>query len=89
MQRIQTIIDKVQVDLLLTDNDIYNYNTEFIEYVPTVSFTTESLVKESNNNNVQKIRFDYVHPEQPAYVIFTSGSTGEPKGVVITHNAVT
>jgi amino acid adenylation domain-containing protein len=28
------------------------------------------------------------HPEHPAYVIYTSGSTGQPKGVVITHQAI-
>jgi amino acid adenylation domain-containing protein len=27
-------------------------------------------------------------PSQPAYMIYTSGSTGEPKGVVISHQAV-
>ena len=27
-------------------------------------------------------------PEDPAYTIFTSGSTGEPKGVVLSHEAV-
>jgi amino acid adenylation domain-containing protein len=28
------------------------------------------------------------HHEHPAYVIYTSGSTGQPKGVVITHRAI-
>ena len=27
-------------------------------------------------------------PEQPAYVIFTSGSTGQPKGVLVSHQAL-
>ncbi len=30
-----------------------------------------------------------IHPEQPAYAIFTSGSTGEPKGVEVSHRALT
>ncbi|MFE3630977.1 amino acid adenylation domain-containing protein [Streptomyces goshikiensis] len=30
-----------------------------------------------------------VHPEQCAYVIFTSGSTGHPKGVQVSHRALT
>ncbi|HEY0100379.1 MAG TPA: AMP-binding protein, partial [Pyrinomonadaceae bacterium] len=30
-----------------------------------------------------------VEAEHPAYVIYTSGSTGQPKGVVVTHRAIT
>jgi amino acid adenylation domain-containing protein len=30
-----------------------------------------------------------VHPDQAAYLIYTSGTTGRPKGVVITHRALT
>uniref|UniRef100_UPI002413A817 non-ribosomal peptide synthetase n=1 Tax=Pseudomonas sp. RIT-To-2 TaxID=3462541 RepID=UPI002413A817 len=29
-----------------------------------------------------------ISPAQPAYIIFTSGSTGQPKGVVISHQAL-
>ncbi|SDU98318.1 non-ribosomal peptide synthetase [Pseudomonas mucidolens] len=29
-----------------------------------------------------------VAPEQPAYLIFTSGSTGQPKGVLVSHQAL-
>jgi len=29
-----------------------------------------------------------VSPDQPAYVIYTSGSTGQPKGVLISHEAI-
>lgn len=29
-----------------------------------------------------------VLPEQPAYIIYTSGSTGQPKGVMISHEAI-
>ena len=53
----------------------------------TITFTDDN-VGEILANRQWKEEIDYSEPEKVAYVIYTSGSTGNPKGVVITHDAV-
>lgn len=53
----------------------------------TVTFTDDK-VEEIIRNREWKRNIDFSEPEKVAYVIYTSGSTGNPKGVVITHDAV-
>lgn len=49
---------------------------------------TDETTKEILNNRQWKKTVDLSNPDDTAYVIYTSGSTGNPKGVVITHDAV-
>jgi amino acid adenylation domain-containing protein len=48
---------------------------------------TKILIESDQSyNSTQPIR--NAEPHDPAYVIYTSGSTGQPKGVVVSHQAV-
>ena len=83
-QRLKTILDKVNPELVICskndENIVSNFNikTIFIEDYKNADIN-EELLKESRTK---------ILDIDPAYVIFTSGSTGVPKGVLISHEAV-
>ena len=79
--RIEYMLNSSSSKMLLTQKHLEN----------KINFENKLLVDFSNNSiyglateNLQNINY----PEDLSYVIFTSGSTGLPKGVMLTHKAL-
>ena len=88
-ERIEYMLNSSNSKMLLTqkklDEKIFFENKIFID-LNNSSNTNE------NNNDIYSISNENLEnnnePEDSSYVIFTSGSTGLPKGVVLTHKAL-
>ena len=78
-KRKQTIIEQSGATMVLTDDP-----SDIQAGCPVYMFTLDMLAKFS----AQKPEVTIL-PEQLAYSIFTSGSTGMPKGVGVSHDAIT
>ena len=69
--------------------DIPKHRLEFIiNRSDAVAVYDDETVREILLTQTKALPVDFAEPDAIAYVIYTSGSTGEPKGVVITHDAV-
>ena len=79
--RIQYMLDNSNAKLLLTfsklENKVNFKNKIFVELDNSKIYSLSSKTLKNINN-----------PEDSSYVIYTSGSTGLPKGVVLTHRAL-
>lgn len=71
--RIEDIIKKAKVSLIISDDKITTYNTE-------------CLTPGEINLKYQKVNKYYDNNNKYAYIIFTSGSTGKSKGVPISYD---
>mgnify|MGYP000844400805 CR=1 FL=1 len=78
--RIARILDRSRAVAMVTDDEVQEIIN--VHRLPTIS--VDDLIGYAPGR-WQRIAPD---PRTRAYVIFTSGSTGEPKGVVMTHDAV-
>jgi amino acid adenylation domain-containing protein len=81
-QRIQSILKQSQCSLILTlssqKNEVNGLDTHYV-------FVDQILTSSSDSHRFESFEID---PHQNAYVIFTSGSTGQPKGVCVSHQAL-
>ncbi|GHO70187.1 hypothetical protein KSC_090790 [Ktedonobacter sp. SOSP1-52] len=82
-ERLAFLLADAQISMLLTSASF----TELFANQPLNILTVESywsdLSREASTTPQRK-----VVPQNPAYVIYTSGSTGHPKGVMISHAAL-
>jgi len=83
ISRLQGIISKTGARVMLVSPNAPELTFEEEGEVIVVS----TALIDQLPNITNKVYSD-VQPEHPAYVIFTSGSTGEPKGVVVSHVAL-
>lgn len=81
-QRLSYMIEDSQLDLILTRSQ---WQPLFDLHLNTPCLCLEQLTLENSSTLDPNIS---VHPEQLAYVIYTSGSTGNPKGVAVSHRAL-
>ncbi|UJR18561.1 hypothetical protein I4U23_005468 [Adineta vaga] len=77
--RLSSVIQQTNVNIILTQSDCPHKFTHL---------TTISVSTFSNNNYPKPFPLKQQLSTDLAYVIYTSGSTGQPKGVMVSHQAV-
>lgn len=84
--RIARIVAQAQLSLIVTATAYRDRIGDSEEEIPLIDWERDADHIESLDADSLSID---IHPEQIAYAIFTSGSTGEPKGVQVSHRALT
>jgi amino acid adenylation domain-containing protein len=79
-QRLQFMLEDVQVPILLTQENVTATNKPFIV---NLAQDWETIAQQSQENPTSRVT-----PDNLAYVIYTSGSTGKPKGVLVQHRGL-
>jgi amino acid adenylation domain-containing protein len=83
MQRLDFMLHDARVPVLLTSERLAAGFAGQDATVVCLDADWESIARESGENPGGAIG-----PENLAYVIYTSGSTGQPKGVLVSHDAI-
>lgn len=80
-ERIAFMLSETQTSLMLTQ-------TTYLELFSPLNVQTLCLDRDCLTHVCTEPPSIALHPAQAAYVIYTSGSTGQPKGVVVSHQAL-
>ena len=84
--RIARIVAQAEVALIFTATAYLDRVSDSETEIPLIDWERDAEHIESLDADPLSTA---IHPEQIAYTIFTSGSTGEPKGVQVSHRALT
>lgn len=80
VERISSVLEQASASLLITS---FNCPISRCSPIPTIFIEHIATLKSINTS------INLPSPDAVAYIIYTSGSTGEPKGVKISHKAIT
>lgn len=81
--RISKVLQQSQANALLTNNTFQSYLNNLHDQIICVDSS-----QLQNNHRARLLKNIEIHSEDLAYIIFTSGSSGVPKGVMISHKAL-
>ena len=81
--RLSLLIKDTGMPVLLTQQQLLNTLPPSEIHVVSVDSDWPAIARQSGQNPEHNVT-----SQNAAYVIYTSGSTGEPKGVMITHDAI-
>ena len=87
VERLEAILTQTRAVAILSDTGL----AEDLEGLPRFvisQHSTPSTLSPSTSVAAQPVVTQPVRAEDLAYIIFTSGSTGQPKGVMLSHQAV-
>lgn len=86
LERIQYIIKDSQASLIIAHND----KQLVLDGLKTIkTLTIDAVLQTISTTYPTKNISVHIPPKTVAFLIYTSGSTGDPKGVKITHEAIT
>jgi amino acid adenylation domain-containing protein/FkbM family methyltransferase len=83
LERLSFMLEDAAVTVLLTERELLTRFAPTVEHSVCLDEEWEQIANESETTPECA-----AVPENLAYVIYTSGSTGQPKGVMITHQAI-
>ena len=78
MSRIQYMLQDAQPRLLITASGL-------LEEISVSRYHFDALLPVLSE---QRMNAPLISPQHPAYMIYTSGTTGQPKGVLVSHQAI-
>lgn len=76
------ITEDASLNVLVTQSDCVSGLEFYTGHVFEMDLQLNSITSTKEFSTVK------IHPGDPAYIIYTSGTTGNPKGVIISHQAV-
>lgn len=82
-ERLRFILQDVDAKIIITTAEL----RDGLSDLPSVSIIAIDDINTSDESS--ECLPTNVEPSQPAYIMYTSGSTGQPKGVIVSHSAVT
>lgn len=84
-ERIEYLLADAKPRMIICESDLLQRLE--INSLETTVYHYDHLIDE-NKINLKQYHTTLITPQHPAYVIYTSGTTGQPKGVMVSHQAI-